>query len=77
MRGIRLARVQVRADGGFAGEPCVSTGISYQIEMEGDASEADLKELVGHVQRIAEVPSAIRLGGEVRLSAHRVVSSGV
>jgi putative redox protein len=74
--GIALTRVQVSADGGFAGEPCASTGISYQVHVEGDASAADLDQLVAHVERIAEVPSVVRIGGEVRLSGHRVVPRG-
>jgi len=74
-RGITLTHVSVSADGGFAGEPCASTGIGYRIQVKGDASAADLEELVAHVEEIAEVPSAIRLGAEVRLLTSEVVSS--
>jgi organic hydroperoxide reductase OsmC/OhrA len=41
-RGHHLTRVVVRVDGGYAGEPAVSTGISYAVEVEGRASEDDL-----------------------------------
>jgi uncharacterized OsmC-like protein len=74
-RGIRLTQVRVSADGGFAGEPCASTGITYDVHVEGDATEAALKDLVAHVEAIAEIPSAIRLSGEVRLGRHSVVSA--
>jgi hypothetical protein len=74
-RGITLSQVKVSADGGFAGHPCASTGIEYRIRVEGDASKTDLEQLVAYVEEIAEVPSVIRLGGQVRLAASEVVST--
>jgi uncharacterized OsmC-like protein len=74
-RGIRLTQVSVSADGGFAGEPCASTGITYDVHVEGEAPEAALRDLVAHVEAIAEIPSAIRLSGEVRLGDQSVVST--
>jgi uncharacterized OsmC-like protein len=74
-RGITLTHVSVSADGGFAGEPCVSTGVGYRIHVEGDASTAELEQLVAHVEEIAEVPSAIRVGAEVRLLTSEVAST--
>jgi uncharacterized OsmC-like protein len=73
-RGIRLTHVEVRADGGFAGEPCESTGVAYAVDLRGDASQRELEDLVAHVERIAEVPSALRLGGQVTLTSLRVRS---
>ena len=40
------------------GEP--STPITVDLEVEGDASEAQLRELVELVDRIAEIPNSIR-----------------
>lgn len=74
-RGITIARASVSADGSFRGEPCASTGIGYRLRVEGDASEAELRSLVAHVEAIAEVPSAIRLGADVRLVSSEVVST--
>ena len=73
-RGIVLTHVEVRADGGFTGNPCSSTGISYTIHLAGDAPQTDLEDLVAHVERIAEVPSAIRMGGEVHLTSQTVLT---
>ena len=74
-RGITLSHVEVTADGGFSGDPCESTGIDYAVHVEGHASAEQLNDLLAHVERIAEVPSAIRLGGEVRLTTASVVSA--
>jgi uncharacterized OsmC-like protein len=74
-RGITLSHVRVTADGGFSGEPCASTGVEYTVHLEGNAPPEQLEELLAHVERIAEVPSAIRLGGDVRLTRAHVVST--
>ena len=42
-RGIELTRVVVRVDGGYDGEPAVSSGISYAIEIEGRATDLELR----------------------------------
>lgn len=74
-RGITLSRVEVVADGGFEGDPCASTGIDCRVVVEGDATEADLEALVTHVEAIAEVPSAIRMGTDVHLRSTEVRST--
>jgi uncharacterized OsmC-like protein len=74
-RGITLTHVEVTAEGGFRGDPCVSTGIDYTIHVQTDGSTEELNELLAHVERIAEVPSAIRLGGDVRLTSANVDST--
>jgi putative redox protein len=73
-RGIGLTRVVVTADGGYAGQPAVSTGISYSVQIEGDATDADLRALVRHVDEIAEIPNSLRDGTRVRLKDATVSS---
>ncbi len=64
-REITLTRVVVTVDGGYGGQPVVSTGISYSVEVAGPASESDLAALVNHVDRIAEIPNSLRQGTPV------------
>jgi len=65
--GIALTRVSVAVDGDFParGEP--STPISVDLEVEGDATEAQLRSLVELVDRIAEIPNSIRAATPVTL----------
>jgi len=70
--GIALSRVRVTVRGDFAGDPAVSTGIEYDVEVEGDASRERLEELVRHVDAIAEIPNTLRGGVAVQLAAARV-----
>jgi len=62
-----VTRVAVTVDGGFDGQPAVSTGISYAVEVAGQASETDLAALVTHVDTIAEIPGSLRMGTPVTL----------
>lgn len=73
--GIVLTRVVVRADGGYDGSPAVSTGIGYAVEVEGDASEEELRALVRHVDEIAEIPGSLRSGTPVTLTDVHVTTS--
>jgi putative redox protein len=75
-RGLWLHRLAVVAAGEYAAqpEPFHSTGITYRIDIAGDALEADLRTLVSDVERIAEIPHALRQGvtvqpGDVRINS--------
>jgi organic hydroperoxide reductase OsmC/OhrA len=65
--GIALRRVRVTADADYVGDPAVSTPIEFTVELEGDGPEEALRDLVRHVDSIAEIPNSIRRGTEVRL----------
>ena len=73
--GIRLRRVRVTARSDYVGDPPVSTPIEYEVELEGDATEDALRELLERVDGIAEIPNSIRRGTEVRLVSAAVNGS--
>jgi len=75
-RGIALTRVVVSAEGGFGDDSPRSTGISYRVELEGEAAEGALRDLVRLVDEIAEIPSTLRTGTEVRLAGFTVHTAG-
>ncbi|HET9724777.1 MAG TPA: OsmC family protein [Actinomycetota bacterium] len=72
-RDIALRRVVVRADGGYDGSPPVSTGIAYDVEIEGDAPREELEELVRSVDEIAEIPNSLRSATRVELGTTTIV----
>lgn len=74
--GIELRRVRVTARSDYGGDPTVSTPIEYDVEVEGDAPDQALRELVERVDRIAEIPNSLRDGTEVRLGTARIASRG-
>jgi putative redox protein len=75
-RGIRLTDVRVAATGGFEGEePTISTGITYQVSVSGEASEEQLRELVAEVDRTASIPDVLRRETAVSLSDLKVAAT--
>jgi putative redox protein len=64
-RGIRITDLRVGASGGFEGDPLLSTGISYSIEIAGEATDAELSELVRDVEAAAAIPLTLRDGVSV------------
>jgi uncharacterized OsmC-like protein len=65
--GLDLTRVVVTAEGSFEGDPAVSTGIAYHVEVAGQASDDALRDLVRLVDEIAEIPNTLRQGTGVTL----------
>jgi uncharacterized OsmC-like protein len=77
LRGITLNRVQVRVHGDFVGDPAVSTPIRYDVAIDGDGPEEELRALIEHVDRIAEIPNSLRQGTAVALGEASIRSSVV
>jgi uncharacterized OsmC-like protein len=74
--GIELRRVRVTAASEYGGDPATSTPIDYTVEVEGDAPEEALRELVEYVDGIAEIPNSIRRGTEVRMTSVQLTPGG-
>jgi putative redox protein len=71
-RGIPVTDLRVSADGDFDGDPMISTGITYEVEIAGDAPEADLRRLVADCEAPAAIPHALRAGTTVDAGSIRV-----
>ena len=65
-------RVQFTTDDGIVH---AVDGISYSVELTGQASESDLAALVNHVDVIAEIPNSLRQGTPVTLDRVHVAAS--
>jgi len=65
--GVSLRRVRVVASSEYGGSPVVSSPIDYDVELEGDAPEEQLAELLRQTDQIAEIPNSLRRGTSVRL----------
>ena len=63
--GIVVDGVRVRACGDFD-ESWRSTGIEYTVELAADAGRPELEHLLEVVDRVAEIPAALRAGTTVR-----------
>lgn len=74
-RGIALNHALVAADGGFNEEGTRSTGITYRIEIEGDATLQELADLAAFVQQDSSVPEIVRHGAPVAATDAVLISS--
>jgi uncharacterized OsmC-like protein len=64
--GIELNGARVIAAGGFDTTTWQSTGIDYSVEISSDAPAGQLARLLDVVDKVAEIPQAIRAGTTVR-----------
>lgn len=66
-RGIEVTRVEVEVTGEFgaAGEP--ARGVTYRAKVEARASEKEIRDLMAHTDRVAEIQNSLRLGTNVTL----------
>lgn len=62
--GIVLEGVRVVARGGFD-NTWASTGIEYAVELDSSASPEQVRQLLEVIDRLAEIPRAIRTGAPV------------
>jgi len=58
-RGITLHRVAVAVDGDFPGRGAASSEIRVDVQVEADADDAALRELLAEVERVAEIPATL------------------
>jgi uncharacterized OsmC-like protein len=63
--GIEIEGVRVTARGEFDTESWRSTGIEYSVELASGAAEPTLRHLLEVVDRVAEIPRALRTGTTV------------
>jgi OsmC-like protein len=61
-RGVEVAGVRVSARGEFDQETWQSNGVTYAVEVDSPASVDDVASLLAQVDRVAEVPRALRAG---------------
>lgn len=59
------AEILSGADGDFEGDPQLSTGIRYSIEIAGDAPDDELRQLVRDVEEKAAIPLTLEKGVSV------------
>ncbi len=73
-RGIKVEHVEVSVDGEFGAEGEPAKNVSYRAKVTAHASEEDIRELMRHTDRVAEIQNTLRLGTPVTLSDIEVVS---
>jgi organic hydroperoxide reductase OsmC/OhrA len=73
-RNIAVVRVEVQAQAEFGGPGDVGKNLRYRARVEARASEDDIRALMLHTDRIAEIHATLRRGIEVRLDQIEPIS---
>jgi organic hydroperoxide reductase OsmC/OhrA len=67
--GIKLDGVEITVDGDFPARGSGSTPITVDLVVTSSASEARIQELIAEVERVAEIPRAIRDATAIEVTA--------
>ena len=72
--GIRVEWVEVSVDAEFGGEGDAAKSINYQAKVRAQASEDDIRALMTHTDKVAEIQNTLRGAMPVTLSNIEVIS---
>jgi organic hydroperoxide reductase OsmC/OhrA len=67
--GIELDAVEITVDGDFPARGSGSTPITVDVAVRSAAPEERIRELIAEVERVAEIPRAIREGPPIEVTA--------
>jgi len=73
-RGLKVEHVEVEVKGEFGAEGEPARNVSYRAKVTAQASEAQIRELMSHTDRVAEIQNTLRLETPVILSGIEVVA---
>ncbi|HEV2235642.1 MAG TPA: OsmC family protein, partial [Ktedonobacterales bacterium] len=73
--GIAVTGVQVEVRADWGGDPVRAQNVAYSARVEAQASEAAIRELIAHTDRVAEIPNSLRLGTPVALTDAQAIST--
>src|SRR5690349_1828962 len=74
--GIDLDGVEITVDGDFPARGSGSTPITVDVVVRSAAVESKVRELIAEVERVAEIPRAIREGPSIEVRAEVVQVAG-
>ena len=73
-RGLNVEQVEVEVEGDFGAEGESAKNVTYRAKVTAQASEAEIRELMSHTDRVAEIQNTLRIETPVILSDIKVVT---
>ena len=73
-RGLKVEHVEVEVKGEFGSEGEPAKNVSYRAKVTAQASEAEIRELMNHTDRVAEIQNTLRVETSVTLSGIEAVT---
>jgi organic hydroperoxide reductase OsmC/OhrA len=75
-RGITVEHVEVEVDGEFGAEGEPATHVTYRAKVVADTTEAEIRDLMQHVDTLAEIQNTLRVQTPVTLDHIEAVAAG-
>jgi uncharacterized OsmC-like protein len=72
-RGISVEGVEVEVEGDFGAEGEPAKNVRYRAKVRAQASEGEIRELMSHTDRVAEIQNTLRVDTPVVLSGIEAV----
>ncbi len=66
-RGMSVTGVEVEVEGEFGAEGAPATNVTYRAKVTAHASEDDIRSLLEHTDRVAEIQNTLRVATPVTL----------
>jgi len=66
-RGIKVSKVGVKVSADWGGDPLRAQNVCFSVKVEAEASEEEIRDLIHHTDKVAEIPNSLRFGTEVKL----------
>lgn len=66
-RQIKIKSIEVNVSGDFGGEGEPASNINYKVDIQSDHDENEIKNLINHVDQVAEIHNTLRKGTIVDL----------
>ena len=73
-RGMKVGRVEVKAEGDFGAEGEPAKNVTYSAKVTAQASETEIRELMSLTDRVAEIQNTLRAKTPVTLSRVEAVT---
>ena len=73
-RGLIVEQVEVEVEGDFGAEGDPAQNVTYRAKVTAQASEAEIRELMSHTDRVAEIQNTLRVETAVTLRGIEVVT---
>jgi len=67
-RGITVKSVQVDVDGDWGADPVRAQNVTFSANVEAEAEEKEIMELIQHTDQVAEIHNSLRMGTQVTLT---------
>src|SRR5690348_15883189 len=74
-QGIAVKNVQITVEADWGGEPVRAQNVSFSAKVEAEANEEEIRALMEHTDRVAEIPNSLRLGTPVHMTNIQAISA--